>query len=326
MSTELSEAPAPGSSHMRNMIIGITTTVIVSGLVYLLGFSGKKPRTTKLEKEKATTEAWKTYVTIENDYAKSTTLLMRDASQFKSYQELYQAVLKESGRFMDGMQRLMKKKDMDPDMVTVLKRRADNEKSTLPRFEKLMLGWDDLVKRAMEDKLTEQQAKDSLVAQSKDYEQRNKGTMERALTEIESLANTLSKRYDQPFNIDDFIVIQIYKYKKDIYSVLATEKKDSTLPENVTKDYLVGKWRTFSATITLRQDNSWSWYSPADSSEAIGTWDLKYGQLVLQVEKHPKLAGKGKWAFNLSTVTDTSFSMYLSTEPYNFYPLVRIRE
>ena len=57
MTTEVKKSPNPVSANARNMIIGVVTTVLVSGTVYLLGFNNKNDKITKLQKKKATIEA-----------------------------------------------------------------------------------------------------------------------------------------------------------------------------------------------------------------------------------------------------------------------------
>lgn len=323
MTTEIKKTPGPLSPTARNMIIGIITTVLVSGTIYLLGFNKKDP-ITKLERQTATTAAWKTYVTIENIYAKNTTLIMRDSKQFSSVKELYAEIMKESDQFMASLQGLITNENIDKDMVAVLKRRASNEKTLNPRVEKFYMNMDRLVERGVEEDWTEKQLQDSILAIQKVFAEQNKGAMDRALAEIESLAKTLSKRYNETFNVDDFFVIQIYKYKKDMLALLADEKPDSSLTENITKDYFVGKWAVINgANITYSSDDTWSLFLPTDSTEGGGTWQLKAGQLIMNVDKHSKMPGKYVWTYNLSGITDTSFSMIYAEEPYNFLRLVR---
>lgn len=322
MTTEIKKAPSPLSPTARNMIIGIITTILVSGTIYLLGFNKKDP-TTKLQRQKATTEAWKTYVTIENIYAKNTYLIMRDSKQ-SSVKELYAEIMKESDQFMTSLQGLTTSENIDKDLVAVLKRRASNEETAKPRTEKFYMQLDELMERAIDNDWTEKQLNDSVIARSKIFEQQTKGIMDRALTEIESLAKTLSKRYDQPFNVDDFFIVQVVKHKKDILSLLAEEKPDSTFTENVTKDYFIGKWKVLGgADVTYNTDGTWSLYLPVDSTQGGGTWQLKAGQLIMNVDKHSKMPGKYVWTYNLSGITDTSFSMIYAEEPYNFLRLVR---
>ena len=323
MTTEIKKNPSAISPTARNMIIGITTTILVSGTIYLLGFNKKDP-ITKLERQTATIAAWKTYVTIENIYAKNTTLIMRDSKQFSSVKELYAEIMKESDQFMASLQGLITNENIDKDMVAVLKRRASNEETSKPRVEKFYMELDALVEKALDSDWSEKQLNDSILARGKVFAEQTKGMMDRALTEIESLAKTLSKRYDQPFNTDDFFVIQIYKYKKDMLALLADEKPDSTLTENITKDYFAGNWNVLGgANITYNADNTWSLYQPFDSTQAGGTWQLKAGQLIMNVDRHSKVPGKYVWTYNLSGITDTSFSIIFATEPYNFFRLVR---
>jgi hypothetical protein len=318
------ETPKPFSlsPQVKNVIIGVTTTVLVSTVVYFLGFN-KKSSTTRLETQKATTQAWKTYVTIENIAAKNMLLLVRDQAQFGSYKELYQETLKESDKFINSLKSLSNNESIDKDMIAMLKRRAESEETSKPRSERFYNELDQLLAIALDKDWTDKRFQDSLIARSAEFEKQNKRFFERAINEIESLSKNLGDRYDATFNIDDFIMVQMYKYKKDPLAAINEVKTDTLSTAQLTKEYFTGKWDASGATVTLNADDKWTWVVPLDTTTAEGTWELKEGKLLLSVPKHPKTGEKGSWTFNLSDITENSFSMKLSKEPYNYYFMIR---
>jgi hypothetical protein len=326
MTTDIKKTISSPNNAARNMIIGIITTVLVSGTVYLLGFNNKKGRSSKLERQKATTEAWKSYVTLENIYTKNTALLLRDAAQFKSYKELYQESIKESDKFMTGLQGLITNEDVDKDMIAVLKRRSENEEASKPASEKLYAELDVVTNTAITDKWPLKQLQDSILAHYTRFGEQMKGTYDRAISEIEFLSKTLSERYDQPFNMDDFIIIQVFKYKKDVFSMLDDKKNDSLTAKTFTREYVIGKWRTGQSTVNFDADGHWTW-SAANTPDAKGTWELRNGRLLLNVTDHPnkKIPDEvWKWDFKISNIIDKSFSMQLPSEGSTLYTLIRL--
>lgn len=322
MSEEVKKTPIV-SQQARNIIVGLITTILVSGTIYLLGFN-KKSGPSRLAREKATTEAWKSYVTIENIYAKNTTLLLRDAGtgQYKSYAEMFSELKKESDQFMVSIKKLVVADNVDNDMVSVLKRRMDNEETSIPRAENFFVQLDGVVKTAIDETWSMQQVTDTITARQAAYNEEVKGFMDRALSEIESLSKVLTDRYRQPFNIDDFYIVQVYRHKKDILSILAQEKNE--VP--VTEEYITGKWDNSGATIIMYADKKWSWFVPADSSMVEGDWELKDEVLTLNVPKNPKTNLPGKWLFDISDVKENSFSIQLRPKEKQtalFYTLIR---
>jgi hypothetical protein len=319
-----SETPKPFSlsPQVKNIIIGVTTTVLVSTVVYFLGFN-KKSSTTRLETQKATTQAWKTYVTIENIGAKNSLLLIRDQSQFNTYKEFYQETLKESDKFINALKSLITNESIDKDMIAMLKRRAENEETSKPKSERYYNELDKLLTIAIDQDWNDKRFQDSLIARQSEFANQNKRFFDRTINEIEALAKNLGDRYDEPFNIEDFIVIQIYKFKKDPFAAINEVKMDTLAPAQLTKEYFTGKWDASGATVALNADDTWTWVVPQDTTKTGGTWELKEGLLQLSVPKHPRTGEKGSWLFNLSDITENSFSMKLSKEPYNYYFMIR---
>jgi hypothetical protein len=317
--TTETKTPAPFiSPTVRNMIIGITTTVLVSTTVYLLGFN-KKNNSTKLQRQKATVEAWKTFTRVENIYAKDLALLLRDATQYGTYHNLYLEFKKESDKFVGTIDGLITTENLDNDMVTMLTRRVENEKASIPPTEKFFDQMDGIVKKAIAEKWDMQQVADTLTIRVTKFQENSKSVMERAIVEIETLAKTLSDRYHETFNVDDFYAVQVYKKQRDIFSVLENDKKQTP----ITKDFIIGRWDVSGATITLDADGKWTWFVPANNTMSEGTWEWKDGKLLMDVLKQSASTQTGKWRFLLSDATDNSFFMKTDYEPVSSYTLIR---
>ena len=78
--SDASGTPPVHSTILRNIIVGVTTTVLGSSAVYFLGFSHRNNNSTNdyLVTKEATTKAWKSYETIDNIYYKNTVSLSKD--------------------------------------------------------------------------------------------------------------------------------------------------------------------------------------------------------------------------------------------------------
>jgi len=335
-----STVASEGKNIAKNMIITVLTTVLGATAVYFLGFSNKKSSLSKLEKEEVTVQAWKTYVTLENIYTKNSTSLFRDAVQYGGFKEVIVENRKESEKFMQSVNELMLTDGLDKDMVTMLKRRLENETKQIPIGEKLYVQIDELIDVAVDKKWNNSQLNDSVVAMSNRYTEKNKGMVERSLNDIEELSKTLTERYDQPFDMNEFLIIQVYRNKRDMMSILDDEKTEDGGKKvttggvkaegtegndaSIDKEYFEGKWDAQGATITFSADGNLSWSVKSPPSEATGTWEVVDQKLVMNITKHPQTGKKGKWMFTIGQKKAASFQMILTVEPFNYYVLTRL--
>lgn len=324
------------------MIISVATTVIGATIIYFLGFN-KKPGISKLEREEATVNAWKTYVTVENIYTKASASLLRDIPK-TGLEDFLSQSLKESEKFQASLDGLITDDAIDKDLISLLKRRQENEKTQFAKAEKLFNRFIEMSKSEKIGAMTEQQIKDTvMVEMTRSYEQ-SKGLIDRSVSEIEDLSNTLSDRYDQLFSMNDFLVIQVFKYKKDIFRLIdgdtttvappvgppstkATEGNGNNSGQpaiEVTKEYLTGKWNSKGVIMTLKGDGNCSWLNPATRTETKGKWQLKTEQLVMNLVEN-KTGKKMEWIFDLSGVSGNTFNLKLTADNnQNYYTMERM--
>jgi cell division FtsZ-interacting protein ZapD len=142
-----------GNSVLKNMAIGVTTSVLGATIIYFLGFNNKKPSFTKLEREEITTQTWKTYVTVENIYTKNTVSLLHDVLKFGGSAEVLKETNKESEKFQNSVKDMIAADGVDKDMVSFLKQRLEDEIKEGPETEKFYKGLDELAVTAKKGEL-----------------------------------------------------------------------------------------------------------------------------------------------------------------------------
>src|SRR5262245_45556721 len=122
----------PNAAMIRNIIVGVTTSVLGAGALYFLGInkSGDSPSSKHsfLEAKEATTKGWKSYVTDDNIYYKNTISIFNDLQRSKQIDDYRDNLLKEMHKFQDDLSSILKDEDLDNSFVTMIKRRQDVEK------------------------------------------------------------------------------------------------------------------------------------------------------------------------------------------------------
>lgn len=322
---------------LKNMLITVATTVLGATAVYFLGFSNKKSGFTKLEREEITIDSWKTYVTVENLYTKNSISLLRDVGQYGSFSASYEEMEKESQKFSNSVKNLLAVEGLDNDFISLLERRLDNEQKQLPIGKKIYHEIDSVIQYGVDHDWPAQKTNDTATKRLADHGKRTEGMLQRSLADIEDLSKTLSERYDTPFNMNDFILIQVYKNGKDPLTFLEMPKSatDDTDPDHggvkasngnesalFSKQYFTGKWNSNGAVIELSADQKMSWKANATDS-TYGTWKLVGDQLVMKAI-NPKSKKEVEWIFNVANLVQDSFSMMLSKAPFNAYTLTRL--
>jgi hypothetical protein len=330
--------PSPSSSSTnkllpRNIIIGALVTVITSTTVfYLTQYVTKKPEGNDfLITKEATTTAWKSYVGYENIYTENFFSLIKTSgdmgldSQFKS-------IKKESEKFQKDVADLSSGKKIDKDLIKVLNRRLDNETRSMPVVEQYYKKIDSIFK----SKGSPGEKKDALVNEMSRYSEFTKGFYERAINEIRIIAEILSKRYGEPFSMNDFAIVrmkpQITMTTDSVINMLRNVVIDSSgkiirinnytsliKPDNVT-----GKWSSEGATITLSKNGKMNRLA-SDGSNVEGTWKIEKDKLIVLSTAHPDNR-KIKTSFNIAELTANSFKIMLDEPPYNIYLMTRIIE
>lgn len=323
---------------IKNIIISVVTTVTGAFAVYYLGFNNKGSGPSKLEMQERTVETWKTLVTVENIYTKNSSVLARDAMRLGNFQEAYSETERESKKFVNSLKGLVENEGIDKDLKSLIERRISNEESQLPMVKRFYDTLDSTINAAVDKDWTDQQAMDTIMLRVAEFTERTKGVAERSVMDSEALAAVLSERYDHPFNVEDFLIVQIVRKKLDPLAMLDDEKnkplsKDGKLTgktgslgalANVEQpaDYFAGTWDASGATITFEKNGKLTWVVSGNNREAIGTWKFEDTRLTMDV-KNAATGEKAFWTFNLSGVEEKTFSMVLSKEPFNYYRLTK---
>ncbi|HSU27600.1 MAG TPA: hypothetical protein VLJ68_04410 [Chitinophagaceae bacterium] len=323
---------------MKDIGIGIITTVIGATLIYFLGFHNKKPPLSKLEREDIAVDTWKTYTTVENIYIDASASLMQEAVQELDFADVSTEAAAASQKFQTSLNDIIGIEGIDKSFLSFIKSRLATDKiqndETTAFYKKLT-----------EEKgnWTQAPLTDTLKARFTRFAQATTARFIQSAPEIENLSKKFAKMYSLPFNINDFLVIQAAKYRKAIFNPDFEKKNGTNLPPDETsavdknggeaidmgqpaklsKQYLVSNWQSGNASISLRADGKMSWSIPADSTEAKGNWTLKDEQLVMNITRHPVSGKPAKWVFKVSGVMTRSFTITMDTIPYKTYTLIR---
>lgn len=203
--------PTVHSSNMlRNILVGVTTTVLGSSAVYFLGFNYKKDKNSGnnyLVAKEATTKAWRSYVTIDNIYYKNLMSLAKDPEVVADIDTYQKESLKEAARFKQDAEAILKDDDIDKSFVSMLNRRFEREAESQEYISK----WFNRIKGIKNSNQSNEEKNRQLMAEFTKFQSYSKGALERAANEIEDLAKALSERYGQPFNLNEFLFYADYK-------------------------------------------------------------------------------------------------------------------
>jgi hypothetical protein len=208
----IGSAPASTAAHAKNMVrnvaVSVTSTVLGATLIYFLGFQhkngggGASPVADMLVTKEATSKAWKGYVAVENIYYKNSQSIMKDLQATKQLDDFEENIIKESDKFQTDLPQVLKDQNIDGAFISLINRRLENEKGTEVKMKKYLSNLQAIVKGGYSQ--TEKQQK--LQAEDASWATYSKGTVERAITDLEDLAKILSDRYQIPFAMTDLLV------------------------------------------------------------------------------------------------------------------------
>ncbi len=315
--------------HTRNIIIGAIVTIITSTTVFYLTQYLKKPEENIIYKTKeATTSAWKSYMAFENIYTKNTLSLTRNARGF-SRDSLLKEIKKESDKFLKDVADLVTGKNIDKDLIKALNRRLDNETSSFPVLEQYYKNLDRINKTNASPK----EMKDALVNEMARYSEYSKGSFERAINDIQVIAETLSKRYGEPFSMNDFLIVQIEpqltKTTDSVINVLRNIEIDSNgnLVQKINtvivkeKD-IIGNWDADGQLFTFDKNGKMAWVL-GNGEKTTGNWTIEDNILRLEAI-FTRIKQKGSWRFYVSNITENSLTLISAKDNTVIYYLVRI--
>jgi hypothetical protein len=337
--TPAPKSPNHPSNIARNIIVGAITTILGSTAVWFITNRGKNPKSEMeilLLTKDATTNAWKSYVTFENVYTKKSLSLINDMqTRTIGMDEFVTETERESDKFKTSITDLMTKPNIDKDFIDGLNSRLDNEKLTKPTLEK----YAHFINALKDTNLTQDEKIKALQEEGVKWEAQSKGVTDRAITDIEDIAKTLSVRYGQTFAMTDFLVYNIVMHQRDsLARITKTNAPNDSVKkieapiivENVkeippTTQLVTGKWIANppnGADIDFSKNGKFFWHVLSNGDHISGAWKLVKNVLNLY-PMNEETGKKGQWAFNLSLFTANSFSMKLNIEPHNLYKLTR---
>ncbi len=331
------KSPNHPSTIARNIIVGAITTIIGSTAVYFITRGKPNPHSdleVLLMTKESTIEGWKSYVTFENAYAKKSLSLLSDFQTGTMNVEDFTAESqRESNKFKSGIEELITKKNIDKDFIQALKNRLDNENASMP----ILLKYMHFIKSIRDTNLTDAEKIKALQDESTKWAAQSTGMTDRAITDIEDIAKTLSERYGQTFAMTDFIVYNFVMRQRDSLNTIKTAKTgtdktgvrvDTTASAKEvvpTSTLFVGKWEANSpngADIDLAKTGKLFWHVLSNGDHISGTWKFIKDKLYMY-PVNDETGKKATWIFELSNVRQNSFTMKLSVTPFNIYNMVR---
>jgi hypothetical protein len=322
-----------GKNILKSIVLAVLTSLIGATLIYFLGFNKKKPVYTLLERGEITADAWKTYTSVENIYVQSTISLIRDALQFGQLNIITTESAVEAEKFRNSLDGLVATDGVDEDLKDFLSRRIKTEKEQEEQTEKFYKSFG-----PEKSEWASYSTADTLRGRFTGFLEKTKSRFFSFAPEIEKLSQSLSETYDQPFAINDMLLMQAAKYKKGIFNL--NEKTDLPPDQSAsrgqnagsagssgalaaTKEYLAGSWDAGSGSrIQLNSNGKLSWLI-AGNKEARGTWSLKNNQLIMDIDHHPVSGRSAKWVFNITNIKTDSFTIILDATQAKTYHLVR---
>lgn len=317
--------------HVRNLLIGGGITIITSTIVFLITQYLKKPETDSfLATKQITSTAWNSYVGYENIYTNNTLSIGKNPGNV-SLDSILKDMKKESEKFRRDVEDLAKTKKIDNDLKKALNRRLENEKISMPEVEQYYAN----LNKINNSNATPKEKKDALVAEMTRYSEYTKGFYERAINDIQGIAEVLSKRYDAKFSMSDFIIVQLQpqliKTNDSIINILRNIQLDSngqvitppaTTPVIVKAKDIIGHWNANGQVFTFEKNGKMTWII-GNGEKVSGTWKIENNKLRLDevIEGSEK---SGYWLFSVSDITENSFIIISEKDNTIGYGLVRI--
>lgn len=316
---------SPGNTQTRNIIIGAIATIIASTSVYYLTqyINNKKSESVPnyLVMKEATTNAWNRYVTMDNIYYKAAAILSTDPSMLNDPYKHIDEITKEADIFKKDAGKIAKEKNVDPALKTMLARRIDRLSEYTELINTFMTNTKNIIATTTGD---EAQKKKIMEAFSPVLASINR-LYKKAATEIEELCKTLTATYAVPFDPNEVMIYADYKKgiaKPDTAVAHAPNPADFSTHIN-SKD-LIGSWADGGNKITFRKDGSMSSTTPF-GEQSEGSWKIENDRLtIVAVNSVSKI--KYTLIFGLKDITSDSFTMLLTTMPFDIYHAVRQKE
>jgi hypothetical protein len=321
--------PPANKIHTRNIIIGAIVTIITSTTVfYLTQYLNKKNEGNDfLTLKEATTRAWKSYVAYENSYTENNLSFEKEIPE-NGLDAYLEGLKKESAKFQKSVQEIIKTKNIDKDLINVLNRRLESDKSSILKTEE----YRNNLKQIALNKKSPEEFMQGFIKEQIRWNIYTKGNFERSVNDIKEIAKTLSETYGQPFSLDDFLIVQIFPRKmKTSDSVLNVLRNGPHFADtshviyatHVDPKALIGNWLGSGHTILLNKNNTMS-YQLSTGYKATGTWTIENNKLRLD-EVGNDSKQKIVSFFRLADIRSNSFTLTRDESPFDTYNMVRTK-
>lgn len=319
----------PGSANivLRNILVGLITTVLGAIILYFLGFrdrnAGSKATQEEnlLAKREATIQAWKSYVTAEN-------LLLQNFNTFSAnfslarFDEYKKLALAEVDRFNADLKKILGYKNLDPSMVSLLERRLRDKESWLVKY-KAYLGNYQRIATAM---LSDDEKNKSLENESYRFQNDVKDLDQKFANEIAGLCKVLTEKNNYNFAWTDLLLFQPPPANTAAVTNTTTASAAGGVA-SYSKGMFCGHFTSFDAAnnqlvgyINI-YDNGRFYYYFAAGDSTYGFWQLGNNQMKLVYDQY---WGAGQsYVYDITAATDRSFALRLSAPPYNSFSFSR---
>jgi hypothetical protein len=211
--------PSPNAAMVRNIIVGVATSVIGAATLYFLGINKTGQSTSAkvsfYEEKEATIKGWKSYTTIDNIAYKNVQSVLKDFqnglqpdnlnSKLEGLKENY---LKEVHKFQVDVVEILKDQTMDKSFVSLLSRRLDMEKDA---EQKLTTYIDNIKAIAIDNTMGMEDKQKRWLKEDQQFQNIARGMLERENTELEGLAKVLNEKFGQVFDLNESIAYKEYK-------------------------------------------------------------------------------------------------------------------
>lgn len=348
------------TAMVRNIIVGVATSVIGAATLYFLGINKTGQSTSAknsfLETKEATVKGWKSYVSIDNIEFQNLKSINNDFAKDMQIDNLKENYLKEIHKFQADLEMLLKDESMDNTFISMLKRRQEAEKDG---EGKLTTYLDNLKAILSDNTMGANDKQQRLLKENQRFTNIAKGMLERNATEVESLAKTLNEKYGQSFDLNEFLAYKDYKSGNTFANANQTENNISannpqqdnatqpvsnipTQPQtsqndqysttnnqninpNTNKEWnagiFAGDWNNEGGVLHL--DNKgfiWKWNDGKETSQG-GWYTPDMKKIHFTIQKGYN-AGYS-WTFNISDLTSNSFTMQLENYAQYTYHLTK---
>jgi hypothetical protein len=310
---------SPASQTLRNVIVGVTTTVLASTIVYFLGFhkSGRSSAESMYFTKEATVQAWKSYVSAENIFFKNWNLFSANYTLAR-FDHFKKTTLDELNRFKSYLKKILDSKDIDPSLVSLLERRLEAKEDWEDKYKKHLENYEVISRHTDEAERNKRLNEETLRFQAEVKE-----INQRFGNEIADICTTLTAKNNYTFSWTEL----------QMYQQTTTNNNSSGANTNaqgsaaIDKQMLTGHWKVSDGSTTgnvahlYQNEDGRMYYYFSTGDSTYGRWELSNNQLTLHYDQY---WGAGQaFTYNVNRLTSNSFIITFTASPYNSFNLIR---